>query len=329
MRSFKHWLALAGLCLAWNSLAAASVVADAPPFSEKRVIRGITYAMAGALELKLDLHLPTAKPERPLPVLLWLHAGGWREGGRGFCPIANLAKEGYAVASVSYRLSGQAKFPAQIEDCKAAVRWLRAHAAEYALDPEHIGACGESAGGHLAALLGVTGGDLALEGVVGGNEKISSRVQAVVALCAPTDFTNMLGRARERSFWAALVTSGSFSEAKYTFARNYALEKLFGGPVTKHAARVRLASPVTHVSPGDPPVLLFHGRGDPLIPLSQSEEFLRALQQAGVEARLEILETNTHGIGRFPPDMMSATRAFFNRHLKSSMPSHDVVRKGE
>lgn len=329
MHSFKHWLAFAGMVMAWGSLVAANAVKDAPPLGEKRVIRGITYATVGTLELKLDLHLPTAKPERPLPVLLWLHAGGWREGGRGFCPIANLAKEGYAVASVSYRLSGQAKFPAQIEDCKAAVRWLRAHAAEYSLDPEHIGACGESAGGHLAALLGVSGGNSALEGKVGGNEKFSSRVQAVVALCAPTDFTSMLGRARERSFWAALGTSGSFSEAKYTFARNCALEKLFGGPVTRYAELVRLASPAVHVSPGDAPVLLFHGRGDQLIPLSQSEEFLRALEQAGVEARLEVIETNTHGFGRFPPDMMSATRAFFNRHLKSSMPSPDGVRKTE
>ncbi|MCR6630420.1 MAG: alpha/beta hydrolase [Magnetospirillum sp.] len=158
MHSFKHWLVFAGMVMAWGSLVAANAVKDAPPLGEKRVIRGITYATVGTLELKLDLHLPTAKPERPLPVLLWLHAGGWREGGRGFCPIANLAKEGYAVASVSYRLSGQAKFPAQIEDCKAAVRWLRAHAAEYSLDSEHIGACGESAGGHLAALLGVSGG---------------------------------------------------------------------------------------------------------------------------------------------------------------------------
>jgi acetyl esterase/lipase len=288
---------------------------ETPVLTEKRVLKGLTYAQVGSLELKLDLHLPVTTGQ-PLPVLLWLHAGAWLEGGRGFCPIANLAKEGFAVASISYRLSGQAVFPAQIEDCKAAVRWLRAHAAEYNLDPEHIGACGESAGGHLASLLGVTGGMPEFEGAVGGNLQQSSRVQAVVGLCTPADFTGMLTRSRERSFWAKFMTSGSFSEAKYTFARTYAVKKLVGGSVTDHAAMLRSASPLTHVGPEDAPFLLFHGRNDPLIPPSQSEGFRDALAAAGVEARLEIVETNTHGFGRFPPDMMTQTRAFFTRHLK-------------
>ncbi|WP_438479247.1 alpha/beta hydrolase fold domain-containing protein [Oleiharenicola lentus] len=286
-----------------------------PVVGEKRVIRGITYAQVGAIELKLDLHLPV-KVEGPLPVLIWLHAGGWREGGRGFCPIANFAKEGYAVASVSYRLVHQAIFPAQIEDCKAAVRWLRAHAAEYDLDPGFIGACGESAGGHLAAMLGTTSGLPEFEGAIGGNTAFSSRVQAVVGLCAPADFTTMLGRARERSFWAKLMTSGNFSAAAHTFARTLALKKFVGGALLDQAVAVRQASPAAHVSAGDPPFLLFHGRGDPLIPLSQSEEFLKVLKAAGVESRLEILEVSTHGFGRFPPTMMTSTRAFFNRHLK-------------
>lgn len=282
---------------------------------EKRLLSGIPYAHVGALELKLDLHLPVTSTA-PLPVIVWFHAGAWMEGVRGFCPVANLAKEGFAVASVSYRLSGQAVFPAQIEDCKAAVRWLRAHAATYNLDPDHIGVVGESAGGHLAALLGVSGGVSELEGTVGGNGDFSSRVQAVVGLCAPSDFTAMLERRRERSFWVSLFTTGSFNRARYTYGRAYPLRKLFGGPLTQHAEAVRLASPVTHISPDDPPFLLFHGRGDPLIPLSQSEQFQKDLLAAGVEAQLEIVETNVHSFGRFSPDMMVKTCLFFTKHLR-------------
>jgi acetyl esterase/lipase len=322
MRSFKRFLIV--LLLVTNGAMPVSLWAN-ELVVEKQALRGITYAHVGAIELKLDLHLPVKKSETPLPVLVWLHAGGWREGGRGFCPIANLAKEGFAVASISYRLTGQAIFPAQIEDCKAAVRWLRAHATEYNLDPDHIGACGESAGGHLAAMLGVTGGMPELEGTVGGNLQFSSRVQAVVALCAPVDFTSMLERASERSFWAKLFTSGNFNAAKYTFARTYALTKFLGGPVTAHPDLVRLSSPALHVSADSPPFLLFHGRHDPLIPISQSENFLKVLTVAGVESRLEILEVNTHGFGRFPTTMMTSTRAFFNRHLKPAAPALAAV----
>lgn len=312
MRIFDRRCLLAALAL---SLVSPLVAATAGPPAEKRVIRGLTYAQVGPIELKLDLHLPVTT-DAPLPVLLWLHAGAWLEGERGFCPIANLAKEGFAVASISYRLSGQAVFPAQLEDCKAAVRWLRAHAAEYHLDPDHIGACGESAGGHLAALLGVTGGEQELEGTVGGNTAYSSRVQAVVGLCVPSDFTELLTSGRARSFWATLFTTGNFAAAKYTLARNYALKKLVGGSLPKHAALVRTASPVTHITPRAAPFLLFHGRHDPLVPLSQSEDFARALRAAGVEAQLEVVDAHSHGFGRFPPEMMNHTRAFFIRQLK-------------
>lgn len=308
------WRRRALLALAMLAMVA-RLGAQLPGVSEKHVLHGLVYGRVNDLELKLDLHLPV-QASGPLPVVLWLHAGGWREGGRGFCPIANLAKEGFAVASVSYRLSGQAVFPAQIEDCKAAVRWLRAHAAEYQLDPTRIGACGESAGGHLAALLGTTGDDPELEGQVGGNPSLSSRVQAVVALCPPVDLTDMLDHARERSFWRKLFTSGDFNAAKYAFARGYALEKLFGGPLPAHAEMVRRASPLAHVTADDAPSLLFHGRNDPLIPCAQSEAFAAALRAAGVEERLVTVETSVHGFGRFRPEMMAETRTFLSRHLR-------------
>ncbi|WP_175414921.1 alpha/beta hydrolase [Nibricoccus aquaticus] len=312
MNGCNRWRAT-GLALAMLAL---TLVARAQELAEKQLIRGLVYARVDELELKLDLHLPVKRDGPPLPVVLWFHAGGMMEGGRGFCPIANLAKEGFAVASVSYRLSGQAKFPAQIEDSKAAVRWLRAHAEEYHFDAAHIGACGESAGGMLASLLGVTGDMPHLEGSVGGNLEFSSRVQAVVGLCVPTDLTEMLTKRSERSFWAKLFTTGNFKEAKFTFARAYVMKKLFGGPLPEHADLVRMASAVTHVSTDDPPFLLFHGRKDPLVPLVQGQGLQRALSQAGVESRLIVVETSVHGFGRFPPEMMAETRAFFNRHLR-------------
>lgn len=287
-------------------------VVSAQVLAEKQVLRGLVYARVGDVELKLDLHLPL-KAHEPLPVILWMHPLG---GGRGFCPIANLAKEGFAVASISYRVIGQAPFPAQIEDCKSAVRWLRAHAADYNLDASHVGACGESAGGFLASLLGTTGETHTWDSEAGGNPELSSRVQAVVALCPPTDFSGMVTSLRERSFWANLFTSGNPRTATYTFARNRTLEKLFGGPLREREKLVRRASPVANVSADDAPFLLFHGRNDPLVPLSQSENFLRVLQGADVEARLCVVETRTHGFGRFSPEMMAETRAFFIQHLR-------------
>ncbi|HKB42657.1 MAG TPA: alpha/beta hydrolase, partial [Gemmataceae bacterium] len=172
----------------WTSLALLGllplIAAAQPPRSSipagTKVERNLEYVKGGHERNKLDLYIPE-KADAPLPVVVWIHGGGWRAGSKDRCPITWLAGKGYLVASINYRLLQHGEFPAQIEDCKAAIRWLRANAKKYNLDPDRIGVMGASAGGHLVALLGTSGHVKDLEGK-GGNAEQSSRVQAVVDL---------------------------------------------------------------------------------------------------------------------------------------------------
>jgi acetyl esterase/lipase len=147
-------------------------------------LRDLEYARAGEKSLLLDLYLPE-KSRHSLPLIIWIHGGAWTGGDKADCPARRLLQRGYAVASINYRLSNEAIFPAQIEDCKAAIRWLRAHAKQYGLDADHFGAWGSSAGGHLVALLGTTGDLKQFD--KGDNLDFSSRVQAVCDFYGPTD----------------------------------------------------------------------------------------------------------------------------------------------
>src|SRR5208337_2774380 len=156
-----------------------------------KVQRNIEYVENGHERNRLDLYLPE-KAEGRLPLIVWIHGGGWRAGNKENPPGLGLVGHGYALASINYRYSQQAVFPAQIEDCKAAIRWLRANAKKYNLDTKHIGVWGASAGGHLVALLGTTGSVKELEGT-GGNLDQSSQVQCVLDWFGPTDFAKMGG----------------------------------------------------------------------------------------------------------------------------------------
>lgn len=283
--------------------------------ADVRVVRGLVYAQPDGVEMKLDLHLP-AEPGAgaPRPLLVWIHGGGWQEGGRGFCPLAPLAKEGYAVASISYRFTQQAKFPAQLHDAKAAIRWLRAHAADYGFDPARIGACGESAGGLLAALLGTSGDVAEVEGA-GGTPGVSSRVQAVAALCPPTDVTL---EDADQALVPELLKSADPKEVargKTIRSRGAILEAALGGPLAEHRELARLMSPVTYVSADDAPFFFVHGDRDFLVPLAQSELMVAALQRAGVVATLEIVPGAGHGFGRPKPPLMAKIKAFFDAQL--------------
>jgi len=253
-----------------------------------RVVRDLQYVEGGHERNRLDLYLPE-KAEGRLPLIVWIHGGGWQAGSKQGCPAVPFATKGYAVASINYRLSQHAIFPAQIHDCKAAIRWLRAYAQQYSLDAARIGVWGESAGGHLAALVGTTGGVKDLEGT-GGNMEQSSRVQAVVDCYGPANFLTIPPRSTR--------------------------SQLLGGDPQRLRGKAAQASPVSHVSGNAAPFLILHGDQDNKVPVGQSVELAEALKKAGVEATLRIVEGGGHGGPGFnTPESRKLIRDFFAKHL--------------
>lgn len=259
-----------------------------------RVHRDLHYVDDGHARQRLDLYLPETA-ETPRPLIVWVHGGAWRAGSKASTgPCLPLVSKGYAVASIDYRLSQDALFPAQIEDCKAAIRWLRAHAADYNIDPDRIGVAGSSAGGHLVALLGTSGDVRDLEGD-GGHARQSSRVQAVLDWFGPTDLTKMGG-------WHDRPDS---PEAQ-----------LLGGPVQQNTQKAARANPITYVSKDDPPFLIMHGDKDPTVPYNQSELLAEALEDAGVEVTLHTVTGAGHGGREFFNDAnRRRIEDFFDKHL--------------
>lgn len=263
------------------------------------VQRDLVYKRVNGIVLALDLY----RPERvsgPLPVIIWIHGGSWYSGRKERCPAVRIVDEGYALASIDYRLTEVAPFPAQIEDCKAAVRWLRANAAKYNLDPDRIGVWGFSAGGHLAALLGTSGGVSELEGG-GDNLNVSSRVQAVLAVSAPVDFL--------RLYQDALTTPTEETPKVVT-----AIKMLMDGPIEEHKTTAIEASPLHYVSKDDPPFLIICGEEDRTVPVTQCQLLAEALKRAGVETTLEIANGRGHGVGG--PAFDPVIKSFFYKNLK-------------
>jgi acetyl esterase/lipase len=264
---------------------------------EMRVYKNLEFARPPQRALLLDLYVPE-QPTGPLPVIIWVHGGGWCSGGKDYPPAERFTARGYAVASLSYRYSTEALFPAQIEDCKAAVRWLRAHAAQYRLDPARFGVWGASAGGHLVALLGTSGDAPELEGTVGGNLEQSSRVQAVCDFCGPTDFLQEIGQ------------PGDLDRATLDCPE----AGLLGGLLTERPEAVRRANPLTYLAPDNPPFLIVHGDQDMIVPLHQSQILCEALTAAGVPATLHVVAGGGHGFGS--PEIDAEVDDFFDRWLK-------------
>ena len=292
-------------------VAACLVTASAQPASRAipdgvRVDRDLPYVKAGHERQKLDLFRP--KDGGNLPLIINIHGGAFKMGSKEQgVPMEYLA-QGYAVASINYRLSQHAVFPAQIEDCKAAVRWLRAHAKDYRLDPTRFASMGSSAGGHLAAMLGTTSD--ATEFDVGAHLDQSSRVQAVVDYFGPTDFLQMD---------AHRLPNGMVHDPA-----DSPESELIGGPIQENKEKTARANPVTYVTEGDPPFLICHGDADPLVPHHQSVLLAEALKRAHVPvefytvpggARRQVRAIGGHG-GFRDPKVPALTREFLARHLK-------------
>jgi acetyl esterase/lipase len=266
-------------------------------------LRDVVYGTGGSSPLKLDLLLLRTRAATPQPCVVFIHGGGWEAGDKGGGqPLGfELAKRGFVHASINYRLSGEATFPAQIEDCKCAIRFLRAHAREYNIDPTRIGVYGTSAGGHLAALLGVSAGIEQFEGKGGWNDQ-SSSVVAVVDGFGPADLSLLLQHPG---------TGGPRQAAGVRPASPAA--KLLGGPPEQRGELARLASPVSHVDKSDPPFLIVHGTEDRVVPLRQSQLLHDALRKAGVDSTLEMIEGGGHSLAG--PGVNAKIIAFLEKHL--------------
>lgn len=263
-----------------------------------KITRDLVYATVDRYDLKLDLYVPSQVDGPPLVV--WIHGGGWRQGSRAKPPIRKLTECGYALASISYRFTDRAKFPAQIHDCKAAIRWLRANADQHGYSAKWIGVAGSSAGGHLALLLGTSSGVAALEGTVGSHLEQSTAVQAIVDYYGPSDF-ELRGRTQPERAYSNV--SGSFA--------------LLGGVEGQRLSPVveREASPAAYVGEGDPPLLMFHGTADETVLMDQSEHMLSVYHGAGLDADLIKLVGAGHGgMDFFWGKHFDATRDFLDRH---------------
>jgi acetyl esterase/lipase len=259
----------------------------------------IPYAGTDNPRQRLDLYLPkNPKGDKPMPVVVFVHGGGWQAGDKrgGFGTVRPLVITGeYVGVSVGDRLTGEAIWPAQIHDCKAAIRWLRANAKKYNLDPDHIGVTGNSAGGHLVAMLGTSGDVLELEGVLGEHVEESSRVACVVDQFGPTDL---------------LAMGGSHNNPNSPESR-----LVGGGAIQENKDAARKASPITYVSKDDPPFMLIHGTRDPVVPFNQSDLLVTALKNVGVEALLVPVRGGGHG--NFATDEVpNRMKHFFDKHLR-------------
>jgi acetyl esterase/lipase len=277
--SFSQAMKLRHAVIAAVFLLAGCAAITPPPRGEK-ILRDLVYVQRSTGPEHLDVYLPAGAG--PFPVVIWFHGGGWKYGDKGWMLyLRELTQRGFAVVSVQYRLSGTAIYPAQLDDCRAALQWVEGHAASLRLDSRNIYLAGASAGAHLAAML--------------AEEKGRARIDAVCLLYPPTDLTGFNNQGARRGY----------------------LPELLGGPVIEKRAFAEAASPVNHVRPDSPPCLIFHGDRDTLVPIAQSHELVDRMRAAGVAVQLVTVNGKGHG---FPltESQMDDVAAFFNRYRKPS-----------
>jgi acetyl esterase/lipase len=287
-------IGLAATALVLAGVAPPSRAADEPKVKEER---DIVYTKAGSTELKLDVAAPE-QGDGPFPAMLVIHGGAWRAGNKADVGrvLRDFAARGYVAVSPQYRFCPKEVFPAQVHDVKAAVRWVKAHAKERRIDPEHIGAIGFSAGGHLALMLGVTGPADGLEGDVSAGAP-DSRIQAVVNYFGPSD-----------------LAARDIPEVSLPLVRDF-----LGATAADRPDLAAKASPRSYVTKDDPPILTFQGTKDPLVPHTQAIELADAMTAAGVGGRVELMVGAAHGWGGAELDYtLAETFAFFDRYLKAA-----------
>ena len=266
----------------------------------------IVYASIEGRDLVLDVYAPKSRLAELIPVVVWVHGGGWRGGSKdGIRRSVPILSHGLGLVSVGYRLSGEAKFPAAIADVKAAIRWVRANASRYGFDPDRLGAWGSSAGGHLVALLGTAHEVAEWDSIHEENAGVSSRPTAVCNWFGPTDFLRM------NDFPGRIDHDAPDSP-----------ESLFiGVPIQENPDKTQRANPIRYVTPDDPPMLHMHGEKDGSVPYNQSELLHAALEKAGVESDLYMVKNADHGFrnmeGDTPESLIERVRDFFDRTLQS------------
>lgn len=270
-----------------------------------RVLTDLPYVTNGPPSQALDLYVPMNKTAGLVPsppLIVFIHGGGWQAGTKKQCPARAFLAKGYAVASVEYRFSEVAIFPAQVEDCKAAVRWLRAHAKEHGYNADKIALWGPSAGGHLVSMLGVTGHMRDFD--VGENLDQSSQVQAVIDCYGPIDFEHY----------------GDGPNPGIRDDRRGTVTKLLGGAIKDKLDLARRASPINHVQKDAAPFLILQGDADPLVPVQQSKLIDTKLKELGVESTLKILPGAGHGGPQFQSaETAGWIEAFLSKHLKAGV----------
>lgn len=285
-----------------------------------RLEKDLAYVEGGDEAQRLDLYLPTQPSEKPLPLIVHIHGGGWRGGSKYPCSFVGMVNRGYVVASIEYRFSQKAVFPAQIQDCQAAIRWLRGNASKYSIDPAHVGVIGGSAGGHLSALVGTAGGAKAFS-QIGGHPDQSDRVQCVCDIFGPANFATVMQQAAADPNVRNIFKFNSDSDP-------YSL--LIGGHLEKSPEKTAAVSPVHYISADDPPMLILHGTHDALVPYAQSVELEAALKATKVPVWLQTLPGAGHGGGAFSkPKVLNLVNNFFDHYLRGDGVEVQLVPESE
>ena len=286
------------LCLAATATISG---AENQPF---RKLTDIRYAQVAGHDLLLDLYLP-GDQTRPAPLVVFVHGGAWRAGSKQRMPLTGLLRDGFAVASADYRLSPVARFPAQIHDLKAAIRFLRAKQHDYGYDARRLAIAGTSAGAHLAALVGVTNGHEQLEGNVGEHLDESSDVQAIVSFFGAGNLLSILPQSTPHGLGVRIP----------------ALQLLLGAQPEDSPDLAELASPLSHVDKTDPALLLLHGDQDGQMPINQSHELHGKYKEFGLPVQFEVVHGAGHG-GKAFREYYDGQRprlltTFLDAHIKS------------